>query len=96
MLLHNSRKPRFNWDSETELARKLGMINIVAIVVGVVMLVFLLFSTVIVPALDNPKIIKITVTIYAAAALIIIVLSYAVNSFCVKAASKNLMKLENV
>lgn len=96
MLLHNSRKPRFNWDSETELARKLGMINIVAIVIGVVMLVFLLFSTVIVPAPDNPKIIKITVTIYAAAALIIIVLSYAVNSFCVKAASKNLMKLENV
>ena len=46
--------------------------------------------------LNDPGITRIILIVCAAAALGIIVLSYAVNSFCVKAASKNLMKLENV
>ena len=96
MLLHNSRKPRFNWDSETELSRKLGLVNIIAILIGVFMLIVLIVSTVLLPMLNDPGTTRIIVIVCAAAALGIIVLSYAVNSFCVKAASKNLMKLENV
>ena len=96
MLLHNSRKPHFNWDSETELSRKLGMVNIIAITGGVIMLMIFIVSTVVLPALNAPQITRTILIIYAAAALIIIALSYAVNSFCVKAASKNLMKFENV
>ena len=95
MLLKNSRKPNFNWDSETELSRKLGAVNIIAVVLGVVMLTIFLASAVLLPMLNDPQFTKTILIIFAAAALVIIVLSYAVNSFCVKAASNNLMKLEN-
>ena len=96
MLLYNSRKPRFNWDSDTELSRKLGLVNIIAILAGVIMFVLFLTSTVLLPMLNDPGITRIILIILAAAALLIIVLSYAVNGFCVRAASNNLMKLENV
>ena len=96
MLLKNSRNPRFNWDSETELSRKLGMVNIIAVVIGVLMIMVFIASIVVVPILDDPQIMKVILIICAAAALIIIVLAFTVNALAVKAASGNLMKLENV
>ena len=94
MLLHNSRKPRFNWDSETELSRKLGLVNIIVILIGVFMFLLFFLLIILLPMLDDPQIAKIILIIYAAAIPIIIALSYAVNSLCVKAGSGRLMKLE--
>ena len=39
MLLKNAKRPNFDWDSETEFSRKLCWINVVAIVIGVIMLI---------------------------------------------------------
>ena len=39
MLLKNAKKPNFNWDSESEISRKLGFINFIAILWGTVLFV---------------------------------------------------------
>ncbi|MBR0415324.1 MAG: hypothetical protein IJI67_09690 [Clostridia bacterium] len=39
MLLKNAKKANFNWDSESEISRKLGFINLIAILFGTVMFV---------------------------------------------------------
>ena len=44
MLLKNAKKPNFDWDSETEISRKLSWINIAALIAGVVMLIALIVT----------------------------------------------------
>lgn len=90
MLLKNSRKPRFDWDSETELSRKLSWINIVAVIVGVITLVALLLAAV----LSTMAPIMTVMLASIIFAVIVICLAAAVNKSAIKRAAENLMKLE--
>ena len=94
MLLKNSRKPRFNWDSETELSRKLGGINLIAILIGMVSFIAFFVYILILPMLNKPAIMRTTLIICAAIVLLILVLASVVNTLALRTATKNLMKLE--
>ena len=94
MLLKNSAKPRFNWDSETEFARKLGVINLVAIVLGVLMLTVFFVSLAVLPMLEDPGTERTILIICAGVELFLFILAFVVNRFAVNAASKKLMKLD--
>ena len=94
MLLRNSRKPRFNWDSETEFSRKLGAVNIIAIVIGLVMIAIFLAVLSLASELQASGAEKIILIICTAAALLLLVLAFAVDRFAVRTAVKNLMNLE--
>ena len=94
MLLRNSRSPRLNWDSETEFSRKLGIINVIIIVIGVFMLAVFMVVLMLAPMLSDPGPGRIVLIVCGAAVLLILVLAVAVDRFAVKAAAKNLMKLE--
>ena len=94
LLLKNSGHPRFDWDSETELSRKLGAVNLIIIVIGVLMLVVFLASLAMAPMLTGPAIGRIILIICSSAAGVILVLALAVNRFAVGKAAGNLMKLE--
>ena len=94
MLLKNSQKPRLNWDSETVFARKLGFVNVIAIVLGVLMLAAFLGGLAFLPMLEDPGAEKVVLIICAAVFLVLLFLGFAVNRFAVRKASQNLMKLE--
>ena len=94
MLFKNSKKPQLNWDSETELSRKLGAVNLVIIVIGVLMLVVFLAALALGPLLNNPAAARNVLIICAATSVIILFLALILNRFAVKAAANNLMKLE--
>lgn len=98
MLLHNSRKPYFTWDSETEISRKLTWVNIVTFIVGLVFEIILLVTLALSSLLSGPNSdsfsgIATTVTLITTAVLGIgiPVLAFIVNKFAVKKAEKNLM-----
>ena len=54
MILRDSAKPRLDWDSEVELSRKLGAVNIIAMVFGVVMLMAFIIAMFIIPSIEDP------------------------------------------
>lgn len=100
MLVSNAKSPVFNRDSETELSRKLGGINAVALVVGFVMYIalFVLIIVAMIPELSAIFINSTTVTIAAVTAavfaLIVLVIAAALNKTSVKKAEKSLMVIE--
>ncbi len=94
MLLKNSRKPYLAWDSETEFSRKLGAVNIVAVVLGVIMFIVCLVDLKLAPMLDAPGIQRMILVISAAVVLVIFVLAIAVNSLVSRKVPENLMKFE--
>ena len=94
MLLKNSKKPQFDWDSETEISRKLGAVNIIAIVAGMVMLAVFLGALALGSLLNQPAVARIILILCAAFGLAVLFLALAVNGFAVKKAAKNLMKFE--
>ena len=94
LILKNSKKPRFNWDSEAEFSRKLGAVNLVIIIIGVVALMVFMASLPLAPVLNDGSAKRIALIICAAVLLALLVLAPAINHFAVKKASKNLMALE--
>ena len=100
MLVSNAKSPVFNRDSETELSRKLGGINIVALVVGFVMYIalFVLIIIAMIPELSSVFLNSTTVTIALVAAavfaLTVLVFAAALNKTSVKKAEKSLMIIE--
>lgn len=94
LLLKNSGHPRFDWDSETELARKLGVINLIIIVIGVLMLTVFIASLVMTPMLTDPAIGRIILIICTASTGVILVLALVIDHLAVRKAAGNLMKLE--
>ena len=89
MLLRNSKKPRFTWDSETEFSRKLGLINGILVFLGVFMgmlsLLFACFGSM----LNDPG----ALIICVAALAVILVLALAINNYTIKTASRNLYRI---
>ena len=97
MLMNNAKKPVFNWDSETELSRKLGWINIVAIVIGFVAYLALFAAIIASSAIDISAVMLngISITLIgaigsAAIAFVILAVAAAVNKISVKKAEKSL------
>ncbi len=100
MLLKNSRKPYFDWDSETEISRKLSWVNITALVIGVFALIIffisLAFSSVPVKpeSVQNSTANYITVAVTAVGSTaVIIATAVLVNRFAIKKAEANMEKL---
>ena len=89
MLLRNSKKPRFTWDSETEFSRKLGLINGILVFLGVftgmISLLFACFGSM----LNNSG----ALIICVAALAVILVLALAINNYTIKTASRNLYRI---
>ncbi len=94
MLLKNSKKPQFHWDSETELSRKLGAVNILSIVAGVILLTVFVMAVALGAALNQPDVSGIVLILCAAAGLAVVISAWAVNRFAVRKAAKNLASLE--
>ena len=100
MLVSNAKSPVFNRDSETELSRKLGGINAVALVVGFVMYIGLFIFVIVaaIPELSAIFLNSTTVTVAAVTAavfaLIVFVIAAAVNKTSVKKAEKSLTVIE--
>ena len=100
MLVSNAKSPVFTRDSETEISRKLGGINVVALVIGFVMYIALFVFIIIamIPELSAIFINSTTVTIAAVTAavfaLIVLVIAAALNKTSVKKAEKSLMVIE--
>ena len=94
MLLRDSRKPRLNWDSDTVFARKLGLLNIIAVVLGVLMLTAFLAAVAVLPMLHDAGVERIVLIICAAVELVLFILGAAVNHFAVRKGAQNLMNLE--
>jgi len=94
MILKNSKKPQFNWDSETELSRKLGAVNLIIIVAGMLMLVGFMAALAMGKALDNPSASRIVLIIFGMAGVILLLLALVINRYAVKKAARNLMILE--
>ena len=94
LILKNSKKPRFNWDSEAEFSRKLGAVNVVMIIIGVVALMVFMVSLPLAPVLNDSGAKKTALIICAAVLLAIFVAAPLINHFAVKKASKNLMEFE--
>lgn len=100
MLVSNAKSPVFNRDSETEISRKLGGINVVALVVGFVMYIafFVFVIIAVIPELSAIFINSTTVTVAAVTAavfaLAVLAIAAAVNKISVKKAEKSLMVIE--
>ena len=100
MLVSNAKSPVFTRDSETEISRKLGGINAVALIIGFVMYIalFVLIIIAMIPELSAIFINSTTVTIAAVTAavfaLIVLVIAAALNKTSVKKAEKSLMVIE--
>ena len=97
LLLKDSGKPYFTWDTETEISRKLCWINIVAIVIGIIGIVGFVICTFILgdgtADLDKDS----TLAIYGGSAAFIIallVLSLVFSRVAEKKGAKRLMEFE--
>ncbi len=90
MLLRDSGKLRLNWDSETEFSRKLGMINIIAIVFGVVMLVVFMIAMLILPGITDPGFMSFTLILAIVIALVVLVAALLVDRSAIRKAAENL------
>lgn len=100
MLLQNSRKPYFTWDSETEISRKLTWVNVIFLVIGLVteigLMILLAFSPLASTSDGVLSEIGTIITVITACVLGIgvPVLAFIVNRFSVKKAEENLSKLD--
>ena len=90
MILRDSAKPRLDWDSEVELSRKLGLVNIIGIVFGVIMLMIFIVCMFTIPSLTDPAFMQAAFILAAAMALIVFVAALAVNHFAMKKAARNI------
>ena len=94
LLTKDSKKPRLNWDSESELSRKLGMLNIIIIILGTLMLVAFMLSLTLSGLLNEPAAMKKVLIGSGLSGLAVLILALAVNKASMKAAAKNITKVE--
>ena len=94
ILLRHSRKPRLNWDSETEFSRKLGLINFVVIVAGVIFMVVCLGVVFFASLIDEAGITGAVLTVFAVVFFAVTGASLLFNNYAVKAGAKNLAEVE--
>lgn len=95
MLLKNAAKPYFDWDSETEIARKLCWVNIAAFVVGTAALVGLIIVTLLPKDMSGGDAVSVSAILFAVICTAFVVAAAVLaNRLCMKKAEKLLMKTE--
>ena len=94
MLLRDSGRPRLNWDSETEFSRKLGLVNMIAIVLGLIMFVLFFVSVVAFPLMTFPGFASGALIASGALSLVVLAAAFAVDLAVMKKAAGNLERLE--
>ena len=94
MLLKHSQNPRLNWDSETEFSRKLGAVNVVIIVAGVVALIVCLGTVSFSSQIEESNITVAVLIVFAAVVLVVSGVSLLFNIHAVKTGAKNLMNVD--
>ena len=94
LLLRNSKKPNFNWDSETEISRKLGIINVILIILSIISLIICIANITITMNLDTSQLMPTASIICLGVLLITLVLAISINKYAIKTSVKNLMKIE--
>lgn len=95
MLLKNAKKPRFDWDSETEFSRRLTWMNVVAIVIGTVAFIAFFIALFVPAALgENGMILPLAAGIFVLLAAALAATAFAVSRAFVRIAEKSLMAVE--
>lgn len=95
MLLKNAKKPRFDWDSETEFSRRLTWMNVVAIVIGTVAFIAFFIALLVPAALgENGVILPLAAGIFVLLAAALAATAFAVSRAFVRIAEKSLMAVE--
>ena len=95
MLLKNAKKPRFDWDSETEFSRRLTWLNVVAIVIGTVAFIAFFIALFVPAALgENGMILPLAAGIFVLFAAALAATAFAVSRAFVRIAEKSLMAVE--
>lgn len=95
MLLKNAKKPRFDWDSETEFSRRLTWLNVVAIVIGTVAFIAFFIALLVPAALgENGMILPLAAGIFVLFAAALAATAFAVSRAFVRIAEKSLMAVE--
>ena len=94
MLVRNSKYPSLSWESETEISRKLGLVNVIALIVGVVVYIGFIFFVQLSLEAQTEARMKIAVTVFLAALLVVFVLAFVINHLSVKAGARNLQQVE--
>ena len=95
MLLKNAAKPYFDWDSETEIARKLCWVNIAAFVVGTAAFVGLIVVTLLPKEMSGGDAVSVSAILFAVISTAFVVAAAVLaNRLCMKKAEKLLMKTE--
>lgn len=95
MLLKNAKKPRFDWDSETEFSRRLTWLNVVAIVIGTVAFIAFFIALLVPAALgENGMILPLAAGIFVLLAAALAATAFAVSRAFVRIAEKSLMAVE--
>lgn len=95
MLLKNAAKPYFDWDSETEIARKLCWVNIAAFVVGTAALVGLIIVTLLPKEMTGGDAVSASAVLFAVLSTAFVAAAAVLaNRLCMKKAEKLLMKTE--
>ena len=94
LILKNSKRPNFNWDSETEISRKLGIINTILIILGVIALVVFIGCLALLSHIDISFVMQNATIICISITLISLVLAIVINKISMKKTVKNLMAIE--
>lgn len=101
LLLKNSKKPYFTWDTETEISRKLCWINVVSIIIGIIAFIALMISFALLSPdklgafmQDSGPFTTIAVIAVIASVAISLILAVLVNKFSVSRGAENLSELE--
>lgn len=94
LILKNSKRPHLNWDSETEISRKLGVINIIFIILGLISFMLFVVDIAISSNMDISYLMQQGLIICFVVILITFVLAIIINNFAMKKTIKNLMAIE--
>lgn len=94
MLVRNSRAPSLQWESEAEISRKLGLVNVIALILGIVTYVGFIFFINMSLEMQTDPIVKAAVSVFVGALIVVFVISIIINLFAVKAGARNLTKVE--
>ncbi len=94
MLVRNSRRPSLNWESETEISRKLGLVNVIALILGIVVYIgFIFFVNMSLEAQTDART-KTATMIFVVTLVVVLALAFAINHLTVKAGARNLEQVE--
>ena len=94
MILRNSKAPRFDWDSETEFSRKLGLVNGLMVFTGVLMFTAAFIAVAMAPVLAAPGMGIIIPAAAAGFTLCVLFIAWRFDRHAVETAAKNLERFE--